>query len=38
MGNCVNIGTFMSDAQNCGRCGHSCTTGESCVGGTCRKL
>jgi len=32
---CANLS---SDAQNCGRCGQACATGNSCVQGQCAKV
>ena len=35
MGSCKSTIDFMSDDNNCGRCGNSCSIGESCTGGSC---
>jgi len=35
MGSCKSTIDFMSDDNNCGRCGNSCRIGESCTGGSC---
>ena len=35
MGSCKSSIDFVSDDQNCGRCGNSCGMGESCTGGSC---
>jgi len=34
-GSCVDSSSFLNDDQNCGRCGNSCSIGESCTGGSC---
>ena len=38
MGRCVSSIDFISDSSNCGRCGNSCSIGESCLGGSCHKF
>jgi hypothetical protein len=35
MGQCQDSIAFISDDNNCGRCGNSCSIGESCTGGSC---
>ena len=35
MGSCKSNIDFISDNNNCGRCGNSCSIGESCTGGSC---
>jgi len=35
MGQCKSSIDFISDDNNCGRCGNSCSIGESCTGGSC---
>ena len=37
MGSCKSMIDFTSDDNNCGRCGNSCSIGESCTGGMCMK-
>jgi len=34
-GRCVNTLSYMNDDNNCGRCGNSCSAGQSCRGGFC---
>ena len=34
-GSCTNDVAFLNDDNNCGRCNHSCSFGESCTGGMC---
>ena len=34
-GSCVNTASFISDSNNCGRCGNHCSFSESCSGGSC---
>jgi hypothetical protein len=34
-GQCQDNVAFISDDNNCGRCGNSCKIGESCTGGSC---
>jgi hypothetical protein len=34
-GQCQDSAAFLNDNQNCGRCGTSCSIGESCTGGWC---
>jgi hypothetical protein len=34
-GDCVDPTAFQADVQNCGQCGHSCSTDEMCIGGHC---
>jgi hypothetical protein len=36
-GSCKSPIDFTSDDNNCGRCGNSCSIGESCTGGMCMK-
>jgi hypothetical protein len=34
-GSCVSTASFISDSNNCGRCGNHCSFSESCTGGSC---
>jgi hypothetical protein len=38
VGRCVSSSAYLSDSQNCGRCGNICSIGESCIGGSCMQL
>jgi hypothetical protein len=33
---CVACASTVTDATNCGQCGHRCATGQTCVGGNCQ--